>query len=517
MNANDEIINFHAEDHDMILEDPEDMETVYEDVPQQEERSKKESPISNSKDFNYNLDLSKINIFYSDIAMPEEFLKGVPAQFQYKMMTGTLEQIEAKIKADIDDPTPKYMILQCWGRQLRQRSNQSVMDAVYRLVNLVDEHGIHKIAPSTTHFIPAKPGSWQAAAHHNAEMRIINIDRSLPPVTLHKALMDREFVDHGPLFIKGYMWEEFNKKEGLGETLSKAGFKKQKHFIMKAFEHQFRDQERKASKRYIGTPQPPPLSVTPGYHDNDAMLEILFEEGFISARGYYSKKALLITNEEPVKVPDPAPKAPEAIPAPKATPVPVEKPKTWYGQELQISEGGARRKVSLQNDSGIFEDSQNERFFNQEQEFEIPDDMETQIRRRNISYNELEKSYYSMRNEKDRDESYYKNKIDELIMRKEDLKDENDKLKDEVDRLNKKVTKLSLEVETLTLSEDCHKTSLKSVQKHLDAKKDELKLKDDKIKILEEQYSFVKTLNNDMQEMFVDRPDKQDKKKKRKD
>lgn len=523
--SNDSIIELHADEHE-IFDDNEDMESVYEEVDEsippsnqpevkqqevkQQEKKGKEEVKSN---FYYDIDLSRKNIFYSDINMPEKHMKFVPEQVEYKFMTGSLEKMAQTIAKDIEDTSiPKNMIIQCFGKVLYNRTNQSVIEYIYDMIKEVDKQKVHKIAMATNHFIPAKPGTWQHCAHFNAEMRIANIDRGQPPLTLHKALMDREFVDHGPLLIKGSMWQEYVDGEGLGHTLSRAGYKKHLHFVLKAFENQFRDNHF-PSKRYIGTPQPPPLAKTPGYVDNPRMMKILEEECLINCR--FFGKVSQVPPENRFQAVDPPEQSstPKPVPAPEpAVPQPgrassssslnnttkhsseKERPKTWYGQNIVISEGSASRKVSLpgaSNDSGVFDDSsrqRDERIFNEEQD---------KINK-HVSWEELETAYDNLRYEHREDEKYYKKKIDELIMEKENLKDKLYDLKDEN--------------ETLKLADDLHKSKLRSLQRQLEAKTEECEHKEERIKLVEQQCRFIKNLHNDMGELIND---KQDKKKKR--
>ena len=161
--SNEPIMELHANEND-IIDDNEDMVSVHEEV--EEETSEVKEQADKVKNFYYNLDLSKQNIFYSDIYMPEKYLKPMPKQFVYKYMKGSLEQMVQVITKDIDDiETPKLLIIQCFGKVLYNRTNQSVIDFLYQMISQVDDQHIYKIAPSFNHFIPAKPGSWQHCAH----------------------------------------------------------------------------------------------------------------------------------------------------------------------------------------------------------------------------------------------------------------------------------------------------------------------------------------------------------------
>ena len=494
--STDSVIELNVNQNDIVVDDNEDAVSVHMEEEETEEHPQPEVDQSEQKK-------EVKHIFYSDIYIPEFYLRTTPNHFEYRFMTGSLEKMVEIITSDIRDTSvPKLLIIQCFGKVLYNRTNASVIDAVYNLIKLVDDQGIHKIAPSTNHFIPAKPRTWEHCAHFNAEMRICCIDRGQPPLTLHKALMDREAIDHGPLFIKGPMWTEYLSGQGLGHTLSKAGYRKIIHFVLKAFEHQFQARHT-PSKRYIGTPQPPPLSETPGYSDNDNMLRILEEEGLLSFRHRYRAQQVAPDNrfqaidpQEHHSVPQPVVPQPrqssstsslnQAVPQSSES----ERRKTWYGQNMVITEGGAARKISMpgpsgaNNDSGVFDESpraSKTRSFNEDQQ--------------------IREAYENLKINHNRDEEYYKNKIDALIMDKEDLKD--------------RVADLKEENETLRAADELSKTKQRSLQRQLDSKAEECILKDERIKMVEEQCRFIKNLHEDMGDLFTEKNEKQDKKKKR--
>ena len=228
----DIIDDIENDDHVMVVEGGDDTES---NNMQQGETSAVKKRI-----FFYKLDLTKRNIFYSDIDMPDWLLRDVPEQFEWTTLSNvTLEQMSVKIEEDIKDPDPKLMILQCFGKQLLYRTNHSVIEVINHLTRLVDSTGIHQISPGTNNFIPDKPDSWEHTAQFNSTVRLMNIDRNLPPLSLHKAIMKPQFGDSGPLMIKGLMWKEFCSKDGLGSNLSTAGLMKLKHFVMLAFENHF--------------------------------------------------------------------------------------------------------------------------------------------------------------------------------------------------------------------------------------------------------------------------------------
>lgn len=482
---------------------------------------------TSNKRSKYDIDPNRSHIFYSDIEMPEEFLKDLPKQVTYKFMKGSLEDIARDIKIDINDLKPKNMLLACFGKQVLQRSNQSVIEVVNELVDMVDSEGIHQIAPSTNHFIPNKPQSWDAVASFNCQMRIINIDRGLPPLTLHKCLMDREFVDHGPLIINGRMWLEYLYGEGLGENLSRAGLGKYKHFFMMAFAYQFKKQDRNPSVRDMGTPKPPPLAATKGYEDYPFMRNILEERGLLNLRGVYNRA-----------VDPPKPRKQQDQNEQKATPVKQrsksdtninirdqkiekeERPKTWYAENVQVTETqGARRKVSLpstSSDSG-FINSEDRNYNEDEDQIEK---IYKGIRRKYISYESLESAYDKLKNEKHEETTYYKKKIDKLYIENEELREYQtktqkayDDFKIETDIFVQSVEKLQQENKDLKASAQEDKDQLKSALRKLDVREEEIRMKDERLKMLQGQYDFFKSLQNDVSDYFQDKTDKKKKRK----
>ena len=522
--SSESVIELHADDP---IEDIEEEMEVSEEIPQEQVQQDEVKQAEKEKEVNfshYNLNPNFLHIFYSDILMPDQYLRNAPSNFQYKFMTGSLEKMVQNIHKDIEDTAPKYLIIQCFGKVLYNRTNQSVIDFLYELINTVDSKGIHRIAPSTNHFLPAKPGSWMHCGHFNAEARIMNIDRGSPPLTLHKALMDRECIDYGPLLIKGPMWREYLKGQGLGHTLSRAGYKKYMHFILKAFENHFKEMNRKPSKRYMGTPFPPPLEETPGYFDNPAMMRILEEQGLLKVRNY--QRSANVPPPNRFKAVDPPTTQQSATPRPPARQPSVpqpgqskscndlnqtfrhssekERPHTWYGHNMVISEEGAARKVSLTgasssiNDSGVFNDSsRDERNYNEDHR----EDKARDVRKKYVTWEELDAAYELLKYNYDKDVKYYKEKVDNLIMDKEDLKDRVHDLREEND--------------TLRIADDLQKTKIRSLQRQLDAKSEECDLKDDRIKLVEQHCRYIKGLHNDMGELFFEMNEKSDKKKKR--
>ena len=461
----------------------------------------------------YNIDPNRSHIMYTDIEMPQDFLRDLPKNVKYKVMKGTLEEITQDIKGDINDLKPKNMILGCFGRQVLQRSNQSVIEVVVDLVDMVDSEGIHNIAPTTNHFIPNKPESWDAVASYNCQMRIINIDRGQPPLTLHKCLMDREYVDHGPLVINGSMWIEYAKQEGLGENLSRQGLGKYKHFFMKAFEHQFEKQQRNPSVRDMGTPKPPPLAATKGYEDYPFMRQILKERKLLNLKGVYNKPIDPPKHhkqqDQHDKQTTPIKLRSRSVTKLKSRSVnninqedqeKQERPKTWYAENLQVtdSQGGAKRKVSLpstSSDSGFINDSR-EGNFNEDQD-------------------KIDKIY--------RDNDYYKKKMDSLYIENEDLKESlnnilkaHDDFKKESDIFTEAYKALQQENKDLVEAAQEDKDKLKSALRKLEVTKEESKMKDERLKMLQAQYDFFKSLQNDVSGYLHDKHDKTDKKKKRK-
>jgi hypothetical protein len=508
------------------------------------------------------MDTTRSNIFYSDIEMPKDFLSDIPkeCQFQYKVMKGTLEQIVEEIKVDIRDIKPKNLILHCFGKTLHQRTNQSVIDYVYELVDMVDNEGIHNIAPSTNHFIPNKPRTWTHVANFNCQMRMVNIDRGQPPLTLHKCLMDREHGDHGQLLCNGKMWVEYCQGEGLGDNLSRTGLGKYKQFILKAFKYQFQ-QQHEPSSRNIGTPKPPPLAVTPGYEDNPQMRKFMEEKGILDITGIYNRASPKQKDEptkqkgEPTKQKQRSASAKQSESTDKETnnetnknklspfspriklksssvasldrldldDEPSVKPR-WYAENIKVTEAqGAKRKVSLQSTSSENDLTEKGNFNEDELQDQIVNQMYKQLRRKHATYEDLERSLDKLQELKRNDEKYYLKKIDNLYLEVEQLKDAlgrmvtaKETFKIEYDNFSKEAEQWKKENDEYKHAEEDYKINLRSAQRKIDAKDEEIKFKDERIAMIDRQCEFFRSMHNDIGDLLFEKQEKSDKKKKRK-
>ena len=501
---------------------------------EQQQTKNTNTPKTNTKSTDkFRIDRTKSNIVYTDIPMPNDLLKGFPPQISYRVMTGTLEEMVDEIKLDINDIKPKLIILNCFGKTLYNRTNQSVIEHVYDLIKLVDKEKIHKIAPSTNQFVPNRPKTWLPTANFNCEMRMACIDRDQPPLTLHKCLMNREFIDHGPLLCNGLMWKEYNDQTGLGETLSREGLKKYRHFIIKAFEHQFSNQH-KPSVRNIGTPRPPPLAATPGYEDHPVMINILKERDLWHYKDYYTKhesskkdQPQATPAQDQLKTKSMTNISSEASCSPEPT-----RPKSWCAQNLQVQyDGGARRKVSLPS-VGSSSPPDKETNYNEK---ELNTDSERSTNRQ-LTYKQLEHEYLGLKDDfedleldKKEDDKYYTKKIDDLYKEIDELKEDYDIMKTnkeeyrkEVDKFTKEINLLTETVHQLKLSDletksclEDAKAELKAANRKISVKQEEINLKDERIEMLQSQYDFVKNLRNDIDDLVSDKQDKHSRKKKR--
>lgn len=544
MNSEDTILALNAEKHDLIEEevmeidqtptnkDQRPIDSKPENLRPTEQHTKDiESPKTNittpktSAKYTdkFKIDRSKSNIIYTDIPMPEDLLTGFPPQVVYKVMKGTLEEIVDEIKADINDIKPKLMIVNCFGKTLYNRTNQSVIDYVYELIEMVDKEKIHKIAPSTNHFIPNRPKTWIHTANFNCEMRIACIDRDQPPLTLHKFLMNREFFDHGPLLINGRMWQEYCDQTGLGETLSREGLKKYRNSIIKAFEHQFSSQHH-PSTRNIGTPRPPPLAATPGYEDCPAMINILKEKGLLQYNHFYTKPSAPLRDQATPAQDQQKSRSKSMTNIPKedhhlAQPT---RPKTWYAQNIQVQAEGEHRKANLPS---VGSSSSIDRETNYNEKEVSNERRKYTYKQLEREYEELKKDYDDLEMDKKEDERYYKRKTDDLYLEIEQLREDYDKLEShkeeyrkEVDNFTKQIQQLTESVHELKLADletkshlEDTKADLRAANRKIETKQEEIILKEERIVMLQSQYDFVKNLRNDMDDLFSDKQDKQEK------
>ena len=227
---------------------------------------------------------------YSDKVMPIDIWQDVIDSYNWKGMPWhTHDQMMDLIIKDIEDPTPKQLTIACWGKLALKLDNSVILDSCNKILDMVNKKGIHQVSYATTDFPPDNQVLWPKLAKLNIALRILNIDRNIPPFPLHKATM-KHLLDNnkGPLIVKGHMWVEFNQGTGLGTTISRKGYKSIKNFATRALENQFVAMERKPSRRNLVITQPPPLCTTDDYLTNPKMVELLKIKGEFSVRSLSS-------------------------------------------------------------------------------------------------------------------------------------------------------------------------------------------------------------------------------------
>ena len=455
-------------------------------------------------------DLTYMNIVYSYVKMPEANLAALQGELIWKnLQHHSFDQIMETITLDIQDKQPKLMTLACFDRMVPQVPNQHIINGIKKLLVLIDEGGVHQAAIATCQFPPARQNTWTTIGQLNAELRIINLDRNLPPLPLHKALMKQQDGNSGPLIVKGLMWEQFCDKSALGSTLSPAGLNKLLRFLTKACPKQFVKMRRNNSKRHLSILQPPPLCETEGYTNNSLMMTILRNKGEVNRR------------QMPV-VPMPGTQQQPRGQSAQATSNDREgfsrRPATWHGDSnMQVTCESDSRSVVVTDD--VFT----------EDEMEVDQTPVFNLNRRiegrnfNEASREVERireEFYEVARETTREKiERLKNKgvktVEELQkelrkLKLDNIKDKNEKKKlnkdlDEAEANNKKykkeIDKLRLDKEAMRIERDCNDRLLLKLEK-------DVYDKNERIELLEDQYKFLKTLHKEKGDMIEEQWDK---------
>ena len=419
------------------------------------------------------------------------------------------------IHDDIRDKIPKWMTICCFDQVALTLPNKTILEGCKEMIKLVEAEGIHKLSFGTIQFPPEHQSKWEKIGKLNSEIRLLNIDRNIPPLALHKALMKHMFDNNtGPLMIKGYMWEQFIKKTGLGETISFAGMKKMKSFLVQAVQKQFLQMNRPNSKRWLGTCQPPPLCATDEYKDDWTMCRFLREKGEDSIASKSSKTS---------KVP-PKSASTSNIPATPVVPQPTgasanptgatnndqnrPRPATWYGEDYQVNYQPLDqiRNVVVREDDCAFDAVFSEEKENSKRNYNESENNDSDLRL-NI---EKRKSRCSIDKEIEAVKSIQNKAIKAVQDRatntktNEEFTNEMKSLNKEVSKLNKyldteeaqnkdlkkQVQKLKLDNEALLIEKDC----LLTTQLRQDR---EIRAKDEQLRLLEENYTFLKNMHDD--------------------
>ena len=453
---------------------------------------------------------------------------------------------------DVRDTRPKWITVCCFDKVALTLPNKTIIDSCEKLIKLVEQEGIHNISFGTIQFPPEFQSKWQKLGQLNAKLRVLNIDRNIPPLTLHKALMKHMFEkNRGPLLVKGNMWVEFTKQTGLGKTVSPAGLRKLKSFLLQAVRLQFVEMDRIPSNRWLGTIQPPPLNSTDDYTTNPTMCHFLREKGEFNQRSKSTSTAQaqveqpqrsVSTSNIPV-VPQPTgasatEEGASATEEEKRKDQQRSRPITWHGQNIQVRyrPGNNTRKVVTEDDSSAFSDTP------KDQDNYNESDLRNTLVKRKAEQQSFVQQTTSFEQEiatisalQDQAAKVMQNRVsmtkpvqdlaNELLKVKtenEERKEQEETLKKEISKLNKyldaeeednkkykkQVEKLKLDNAALLLEKDCALNTQLNLERSL-------KNKSDQIKMLEDSYAFLKTMHDDRTEWIQKELKKKDKKSKK--
>lgn len=482
----DEVMLMNIDENDLILEEPSTPS------PKQAKPTKIYSLKRKS-----NFDPKFQYIFYSFFEMPAE-RNNTPIVW-VNLNHLSFQQMIQRLKDDINNEAPKMMTVSCFDRMIPHIPNDVIVKNCKQLIKLTNEGGIHRISFTTHHFIPSKQAYWYRTAQINSDMRILNIDRKIPPFQIHKAVMKHRDGDHGPLIVRGVMWIEHVKKSGLGTNFSNEGLHKIMDVVEIALGLQFVDMPRTPSKRFIGFPQPPKLCTTEGYINNTIMCNLLKNKGEFNVRPASTSSLPRIpqppTHEQPQRSASqndvPRERSPTSPPGAKGNSsvfTPSKNRQVFF--PIEDTEGPFNvGRVKLRHDPGDdFEDEKqsSEKSKYNERESKNMDELQGELSQLKLDTKEI----------KQRERSFEK-KIEDLNDEIDELEITNEKQEKQIRRYIKEIEKTNLESETQRLEIVCK-------DREIDNLKSEVKMQAEKVKQLKSQYDFLKSIHDAKNQIISD-------------
>ena len=227
------------------------------------------------------------DIVFGSFNMPEQIWPEERLKITWVSLASHHEEEMANIviKAIKAQNIPKNILVQCFQRHVGEVD----VEKLIRLMGLITEEAKkqtqNRVAFGTSWFTPAKANVWACFSIFNKETHRLNEELGVARVNLHKCLMSQvdEYRDLS-LMIRGQMYLEFQLGVDLGSTVSIEGIKRLKNTLMKVFDHAFQDDPNRPRSNNYRTKLPPSLSVTPGYEDDQFMIQLLEEKRIIKAR-----------------------------------------------------------------------------------------------------------------------------------------------------------------------------------------------------------------------------------------
>ena len=430
------------------------------------------------------------HLFYSYVSVPHHLLRDKPMQWK-AMPNHSLQQILDTIIADIMCPIPKMMTVACFDLMITKHSNDEILEGITHLIKLVKDGGIHHISVGTLQFPPDYQEIWLKIGQINAQIRILNIERGVPPLSMHKALMKPRDEFSGPLIVKGAMWKEYLAMTGLGSALSRAGIAKIVHFAFLACGLQFTDMPRRPSSKWIGLLQPPRLCVTEGYADNSIMCDIL------RARGLYNVRPNSTSN-----IPSPDVQQPPRRLSLNDVPAPVIEENDYQivnADRQVIPEEQSMEQDQSQNNSPVR--SEEDRNYNESEQQQLSttsqekmdklftitsptvESLKSELRKIKLS------NIMTTKENKDK-ENKLQGKIKKLYDDLEAVEATVENQAKKISKQKKELEKLKLEVETQKLHQEVYMDEMEKVTRKKESFEEQLQMKTD-------QYDFLKTLYTD--------------------
>ena len=207
------------------------------------------------------------DIVMSDIYIDPKIWKSQDIKFVY-LREGSLEELTKAVTDElIQSRNPLNMTINIYQNQAGYRSNIALERSAAEIMKVAQDFPQHKIAFCCVIFKPDMEDKWSNIGMFNQHTRLLNIQNKVPPMNLHKAVMEQG--DHG-LMIKGYLWKEFCQHSGKGYNLNYKGMVKVRDFLVKYHRESMTMRDIPNSKLYVKYSQPMPLSATEGYCHNQS-------------------------------------------------------------------------------------------------------------------------------------------------------------------------------------------------------------------------------------------------------
>ena len=186
---------------------------------------------------------------------------------------------EVIIKAINDQAQPKNLLISSYQKFVGNTDVQLLIKELKKIVDATNKQEQNTVAIATAWFVPAQMANWGATAIFNKEVYRLNDYLNIPRANLHKHLMRQVNDKDWQRMIRPSCWLEYQLGLSLGSTLSWEGLKRLKQCILNIFDYTFSRDPYRPPSGEVKHLLPPPLHETPGYLQDEYMMQILEDKG----------------------------------------------------------------------------------------------------------------------------------------------------------------------------------------------------------------------------------------------